>query len=107
MHIDNTVIFIFDTDGDTSMTHPVTNKKLNSIDGVITIILESNDVDEFMSSFLKNEFKMSDRVYQQINDYVENCEYGIDLIDAIASAHQIGNYSITIIEGISCNHLMC
>lgn len=93
--IANMAIVLLDFDCDTSMTHPITKNMIASNGGVYTIVVKKDELAEFISALLNNEFELTERVHSSILGYAS------DLVDLSIGYHSFGNYTINIINDVN------
>lgn len=96
--MDKQILVIFDTDSDSSLYHPKTNKRLSSVNGCFYFIISDKKL--FIKSLLDNSFKISEKVYSVLLEYL-SFEEGEEILNLKESYHEFGNYSIDIIHTIN------
>lgn len=95
-------IVMIDTDGDSSMVHPITKQKLQLSGG--EYILSIEDYDKFIQHLYENDFEIEQDVHDTMIIGLEfDKELNSDFVHGESGNYCMGNYKITVIDEMYIN----
>ena len=86
-------LVLCDFDCDTSMTHPVSEGNIKSVEGIFKLQVFNKDA--FLNYLITNGFKMSEKVHTTICWFLES-EGFAEFSEFVEGSYYFGNYTISI-----------